>query len=176
MREPPRRLDVELAPAREMVDEHHAREGARTRRLGHISGNRGSLIALEGHFRRSCLGRMTSVFLVSASRRPVIDKRSLAHFAAGVVARLVRQSHTGRNGPVQCQLRRRCAMTPDAWRRHQLAMIGSDAASTGERSPGARSAPRQATVATRFFRFTKANAKPSPFSSMKIILAPSALR
>jgi hypothetical protein len=49
MREPTRRLDVELAPARQMVDKHHAREGARTRRLGHISGNRGSLIAFEGH-------------------------------------------------------------------------------------------------------------------------------
>jgi hypothetical protein len=49
MREPTRRLDVELAPAREMVDKHHARKGARTRRLGHISGNRGSLVAFEGH-------------------------------------------------------------------------------------------------------------------------------
>src|ERR1019366_4870166 len=49
MREPARRLDVELAPAREMVDKHHARKGARTRRLGHVSGNRGSLVALDGH-------------------------------------------------------------------------------------------------------------------------------
>src|SRR6266403_2296172 len=43
MREPTRRLNVELAPAREMVDKNDARKGARTRRLGHISGNRGSL-------------------------------------------------------------------------------------------------------------------------------------
>ena len=49
MREPTRRLNVELAPAREMVDKHYARKGARTRRLGHISGNRGSLVAFDGH-------------------------------------------------------------------------------------------------------------------------------
>src|SRR6266446_4337204 len=49
MREPTRRLNVELAPAREMMDKHHARKGARTRRLGHISGNRGSLVAFDGH-------------------------------------------------------------------------------------------------------------------------------
>src|SRR5450755_1421344 len=49
MREPTRRLNVELAPAREMVDKHNARKGAWTRRLGHISGNRGSLVAFEGH-------------------------------------------------------------------------------------------------------------------------------
>src|ERR1700730_1304287 len=49
MREPTRRLNVELAPAREMVDKHNARKGAWTRRLGHISGNRGSLVAFDGH-------------------------------------------------------------------------------------------------------------------------------
>jgi hypothetical protein len=49
MREPTRRLNVELAPAREMVDKHNARKGAGTRRLGHISGNRDSLVAFDGH-------------------------------------------------------------------------------------------------------------------------------
>src|SRR6266478_861454 len=49
MREPTRRLNVELAPAREMVDKHNARKRAWTRRLGHISGNRGSLVAFDGH-------------------------------------------------------------------------------------------------------------------------------
>src|SRR6202048_4516560 len=49
MREPSRRLNVELAPAREMVDKNDARKGAWTRRLGYISGNRGSLVAFEGH-------------------------------------------------------------------------------------------------------------------------------
>jgi len=39
MREPTRRFNVELAPAREMMDKHYARKWARTRRLGHISGN-----------------------------------------------------------------------------------------------------------------------------------------
>src|SRR5712671_2597542 len=39
MREPPRGLDVELAPARQVVDQHHARKGTWPRRLGHISGN-----------------------------------------------------------------------------------------------------------------------------------------
>src|SRR5438552_6141635 len=49
MRESTRRLNVELAPARKMVDKRHARKGARTRRLGHISGNRGPLVAFDGH-------------------------------------------------------------------------------------------------------------------------------
>ena len=49
MREPTRRLNVELAPAREMVDKHNARKGAGTRRLGHISGNRGFFVAFDGH-------------------------------------------------------------------------------------------------------------------------------
>ena len=49
MREPTRRLNVELAPAREVVDKHDARKVARARRLGHISGNRGSLVAFDGH-------------------------------------------------------------------------------------------------------------------------------
>ena len=38
MREPPRRLDVEFAPARQMVDQHHARKAARTGRLGNVGG------------------------------------------------------------------------------------------------------------------------------------------
>src|SRR5260370_18657720 len=46
---PTRRLHVELSPAREMVDKHNARKGAWTRRLGHISGNRGFLVAFDGH-------------------------------------------------------------------------------------------------------------------------------
>ena len=49
MREPPRGLDVELAPAGEMVDQHDARKGARTRRPGHVRGDRGSLVAMDGH-------------------------------------------------------------------------------------------------------------------------------
>ena len=49
MREPARRLDVELAPAREMVDQHDARKGARTGWLGHVSRYRRSLVAFDGH-------------------------------------------------------------------------------------------------------------------------------
>src|SRR6266702_1561526 len=49
MPEPTRRLNVELAPAREMVNKHHPRKRASTRWLGHISGNRGSLIAFDSH-------------------------------------------------------------------------------------------------------------------------------
>jgi len=47
MREPTRRLDVELAPAGEMVNQHHARKRARALRPGHIGGDRGSPVALE---------------------------------------------------------------------------------------------------------------------------------
>src|SRR5271165_7103545 len=49
MREPTRRLDVELAPARKMVDKHDARKGARTRWLGHVSRYRRSFVAFDGH-------------------------------------------------------------------------------------------------------------------------------
>src|SRR5262245_8481003 len=49
MREPTRRLNVELAPAWEMVDKHDARKRARTGRLCHIRGNRCSLVACESH-------------------------------------------------------------------------------------------------------------------------------
>ena len=49
MGEPARRLDVELAPARQMVDQHDARKRARTGWLGHVSGDRRSLVAFEGH-------------------------------------------------------------------------------------------------------------------------------
>ena len=49
MRQPTRRLDVELAPAREMVDKHDARKGARTRWSGHVSRYRRSLVAFDGH-------------------------------------------------------------------------------------------------------------------------------
>src|SRR5215208_4194989 len=49
MCEPTRRLNVELAPARQMVDKHDARKDARTSWLGRISGNRGSLVTFDGH-------------------------------------------------------------------------------------------------------------------------------
>ena len=49
MREPARRLDIEFAPARKMVDEHHARKGAGTRGLRHVGDDRGSLVAADGH-------------------------------------------------------------------------------------------------------------------------------
>ncbi len=49
MREAARCLDVQFAPAREMVDKHHTRKRARAGRLGHVGGNRGSLAAFEGH-------------------------------------------------------------------------------------------------------------------------------
>src|SRR6266403_4369369 len=49
MREPARRLDVEFAPAREMVDKHHTRKRPRAGGLGHISSDRRSLVAFEGH-------------------------------------------------------------------------------------------------------------------------------
>src|SRR5216684_2229391 len=49
MREPTRRLDVEFAPAREMVDKHDARKEARTRWLGHVSRYRRSFVVLDGH-------------------------------------------------------------------------------------------------------------------------------
>jgi hypothetical protein len=48
MREPARRLDVELAPGREMVDEHDARKGAGTSWPGHVSGYRCSFVAFDG--------------------------------------------------------------------------------------------------------------------------------
>jgi hypothetical protein len=49
MREAARRLDVEFAPARQMVDQHHAGKGARTGWLGDVSGDRCSLVAVDGH-------------------------------------------------------------------------------------------------------------------------------
>src|SRR5262249_2784561 len=49
MREPTRRLDIELAPAWEMMDEHYTRKGARPRRLGYVSRNGRSLIAFDRH-------------------------------------------------------------------------------------------------------------------------------
>ena len=49
MRKPTRRFNIELAPAREMMNKHHAGKWSRTRWLGHISRNRGSLVALDGH-------------------------------------------------------------------------------------------------------------------------------
>src|SRR5579864_479794 len=49
MREPARRLDVELAPAREMVDQHDARKGASALWSRHVSRYRCSLVALDGH-------------------------------------------------------------------------------------------------------------------------------
>ena len=48
MREAARRLDVELAPAGEVMDEHDAGEGALTFRPGHVGGDRGSLVAVDG--------------------------------------------------------------------------------------------------------------------------------
>ena len=48
-REAPGRLDVELAPARQVVDQHDAREGARAGRLGNVSGDRRAPVAFEGH-------------------------------------------------------------------------------------------------------------------------------
>ena len=49
--EPTRRLNVEFAPAREMVDKHDSRKGARTRWLGHVSRYRRSFVAsrFAGH-------------------------------------------------------------------------------------------------------------------------------
>src|SRR5579863_1288174 len=49
MRKPARRLDIELAPAREMMDKHDARKRARTRRPGHISRYRRFFVAFDGH-------------------------------------------------------------------------------------------------------------------------------
>ena len=49
MGEPPRRLDIELAPARQMVDQHDAGKRARAGRLGHIGDDRRSLVAVDGH-------------------------------------------------------------------------------------------------------------------------------
>src|SRR5436190_5590166 len=49
MREASRRLDVELAPARKMVHEHHAGEGALALGLCRISGDRCPLVPVEGH-------------------------------------------------------------------------------------------------------------------------------
>src|SRR5258708_6772435 len=49
MREPTRRLDVELAPARKMVNEHDARKGAGTSWPGHVSGYGCSFVAFDGH-------------------------------------------------------------------------------------------------------------------------------
>src|SRR6185295_2368774 len=49
MREPPRRLNVEFAPPREMVDQHHARKSAWTGRLGNIGSYRRPLVAADGH-------------------------------------------------------------------------------------------------------------------------------
>src|SRR5450631_3455009 len=46
--QPTGRLDVELAPAREMVDKYYARKRARAGRLGHIRRNRGSIVAFDG--------------------------------------------------------------------------------------------------------------------------------
>src|SRR6185312_4318857 len=48
MREAPRLVDVVLAPARGMMDQHNARERAGTRWSRHVSGYRRSLIAFDG--------------------------------------------------------------------------------------------------------------------------------
>src|SRR6185312_12103988 len=48
MGEPSRRIDVELVPAREMMDEDDAREGAGTRGLGRVSRDRRSPVAVDG--------------------------------------------------------------------------------------------------------------------------------
>jgi len=47
VREPARRLDVELAPARQMVDQHHPGKRARAGRPRHVGGDRRSLVAGE---------------------------------------------------------------------------------------------------------------------------------
>src|SRR5438105_8111588 len=49
MGETPRRLDVEFAPAREMVDKYHARKWPGTCGLGDVSANRRCRVALDGH-------------------------------------------------------------------------------------------------------------------------------
>src|SRR5206468_4141672 len=87
MREPTRRLDVELAPSREMVDQHHARKAARTRRLGDISGNRGALVTREGHV----LAGHASVECHSLSSisvnlgRPSVQRRASSSIGGGAL-------------------------------------------------------------------------------------------
>ena len=49
MGEAARRLDVELAPAGHVVDQHDPREGAGTGRPRHIGGDRGSAVAGDRH-------------------------------------------------------------------------------------------------------------------------------
>ena len=48
MRESTHSLDVELAPARQMMDKHHARKRARAGRLGDVSSYWRSVVALDG--------------------------------------------------------------------------------------------------------------------------------
>ena len=44
-------FDIQLAPARQMVDQHHARERAGAFRLGDIGGDRVPVVAFDGHIR-----------------------------------------------------------------------------------------------------------------------------
>ena len=57
MREAPRRLDIELAPAGQMVDQHDAGKRSLAFGFGNIGGDRGAAIALE----RDVLARHASV-------------------------------------------------------------------------------------------------------------------
>jgi len=49
VREPTRLVDIDVAPARQMVDEHDARKRARTGWLGDVGGDRRSFVACDGH-------------------------------------------------------------------------------------------------------------------------------
>jgi hypothetical protein len=93
VREAARRLDVELAPAREVVDEHDAREGARAGRPGHVGGDGRSTVALEGHV----LAAHASVERHRSSSDPPPRARVLVFHRASWAPRRRRQA--GRTPP-----------------------------------------------------------------------------
>ena len=88
MREPTASISMDCASARKMVDKRHARKGARTRRLGHIGGNRGPLVAFDGHVlaghasieqhQSSSIGFSLSPSVGASQRRAIFKKRRRA--------------------------------------------------------------------------------------------------